>query len=328
MKPDRLKQILEKIGQVDIAIYGDFCIDAYWMLDPRGSEISAETGLQAQAVGKHYYSLGGASNVVANLAALKPAGIHVVGAVGDDLFGRELIRQFGDLGVDTARLVVQKEDFDTVTFGKRYLDGEELPRVDFGFFNRRSLASDKAILKGIEELLQSTDAMIFNQQVPNSIANDSFIDEVNALFEKYADKIVLLDTRHYGDRIKQVYRKTNDLEAARLNHADAGPEDIFTSADVRQYAQHLATQSGKPVFVTRGAYGIMTVDAEGVHEIPGIQLLKKVDPVGAGDTVTSALVLCLGAGIQPPEAAGFANIAAAVTVQKLFTTGTASGVTV
>ena len=60
-------------------------------------------------------------------------------------------------------------------------------------------------------------------------------------------------------------------------------------------------------------------------EIPGIQLLKKLDPVGAGDTVTSALALCLGARVPPAEAAEFANFAAAVTVQKLFQTGTAGG---
>ena len=124
MKTERIKEILKKIERVKVAIYGDFCIDAYWMLDPRGSEKSAETGLQAKAVAKHYYSLGGASNAVANLAALKPASIHVVGVIGDDIFGREMLRQFHGLGVDTTHLVIQKENFGTVTFGKPYLEDE------------------------------------------------------------------------------------------------------------------------------------------------------------------------------------------------------------
>ena len=38
----RIKAILQKIQNVSIAIYGDFCIDAYWILDPHGSEISVE----------------------------------------------------------------------------------------------------------------------------------------------------------------------------------------------------------------------------------------------------------------------------------------------
>lgn len=325
MKAERIKEILSRIKNVKIAVYGDFCIDAYWILDPHGSEVSVETGLQGQAVSKHYYSLGGASNVVANLAALEPASIQVIGVIGDDIFGREMTRQFHQLGVDTTYLIIQKENFDTVTFGKRYLQGNEKPRIDFGFFNKRNEATDNALLEGIHNALQTVDVLIFNQQVPGSITNESFIDEVNALFERFSDRIVLLDSRHYGHKFKNIYRKTNDLEAARLNNVDVKKGDILSLTDVKRYACNLYQQSNKPVFLTRGQRGIIIVDSEGVHEVPGIQLTKKLDPVGAGDTVTSALALCLGAGVRPVEAAEFANFAAAVTVQKLFQTGTASG---
>jgi rfaE bifunctional protein kinase chain/domain len=325
MKEHRIREILARIKSVKVAVYGDFCIDAYWLLDPRGSEVSLETGLQARAVTRHYYSLGGASNVVANLAALEPASIQVIGVIGDDIFGRELMRQLNGLGVDTTFLVVQKENFDTVSFGKPYLEGKELPRMDFGFFNKRTEATDQVLLDGIKNALQTADAMIFNQQVPGSITNESFIDSANELFDTFNDRIVLLDSRHYGRKFRNIYRKTNDLEAARLNNVDVKLDDVLVLADVEKYAKALYRQFDKPVFLTRGPRGIVVVDSDGFHEIPGIQLLKKLDIVGAGDTVTSALVLCLGAGVRPAEAAEFANFAAAVTVQKLFQTGTASG---
>ena len=325
MKETRIREILATINKVKIAVYGDFCLDAYWLLDPRGSERSVETGLQAQAVGRHYYSPGGASNVVANLAALRPAAIQVIGVIGDDIFGRELRRQLHELLVDTGFLVIQRDQYDTVTFGKPYLEGNELQRMDFGFFNRRSSATDTSLLAGIRHALQNADALIVNQQVPGSITNPSFIEQANALFEEYNDKVVLLDTRHYGPCFKNIYRKTNDLEAALLNGMNVDPGDVVTLKDARRFAENLYLRFRKPVFLTRGRLGIITVDAEGLHEIPGIQLLKKLDPVGAGDTVTSALALCLGAGIPPAQAAEFANFAGAVTVQKLFTTGTASG---
>ena len=325
MKEERIKEIIARIKKVKIAVYGDFCLDAYWLLDPRGSEVSVETGLQAGAVGKHYYSLGGASNVVANLAALEPATIQVIGVIGDDIFGRELTRQLHELGVDTTYLVVQKENFDTVTFGKPYLEGNEQPRIDFGFFNKRTRATDQALLNGVESALQTADALIVNQQVPGSITNEPFIDQVNALFKRFSDRIALLDSRHYGRKFKNIYRKTNDLEAAHLNDVDVELDDVLMLADVKKYAQNLYRQFSKPVFLTRGQRGIITVDSDGVHEVPGIQLIKKLDPVGAGDTVTGALALCLGAGLPPAEAAEFANFAAGVTVQKLFQTGTASG---
>ena len=135
----------------------------------------------------------------------------------------------------------------------------------------------------------------------------------------------MLDSRHYGHKFRNIYRKTNDLEAAQLNNIDVKVDDILTLADVKKYAENLYEQFNKPVFLTRGSRGIITIDSDGYHEVPGIQLLKKLDIVGAGDTVTSALALCLGAGLMPAEAAEFANFAAAVTVQKLFQTGTASG---
>ncbi len=325
MNQQRIREILAKIENVTVAVYGDFCLDAYWMLDPKGSEVSEETGLHARAVARHYYSLGGASNVVANLAALEPKKILVIGVIGDDIFGRELRRQFDQLGVDTTHLVVQRESFDTVTFGKPYLEETEEPRIDFGFFNKRSAATDRALLDGVRHALQRADALIANEQVPGSITNLSFIDELNKLFREFSNKIVVLDSRHYGDKFQHIYRKTNDREAARLNGVQVGREDVIPLEDVRKYAENLYRQSNRPVFLTRGARGLLAVDSVGVHAVPGIQLLKKLDPVGAGDTVTSALALCLGAGVSPAEAAEFANFAAAVTVQKLFQTGTANG---
>lgn len=325
MESNQIIEILKKINKVKIAVYGDFCLDAYWIMDPGGSEISVETGLQAEAVRKHYYSPGGASNIVANLSALKPASIKIIGVIGDDIFGRELTLQLVTLHADISSLIVQKENFSTITFTKKYLEENEEPRIDFGFFNERSEETDKKILKNLRFTLQNYDALIFNQQVPGSINNEEFINEANKLFEEFENKIILLDSRHYNDKFNNVFRKTNDIEIARLNGVDLNPNDIVSTTDIKRYAKNIYKQSKKPIFITRGSRGILTIDSEGISEIPGIQLLTKLDPVGAGDTTISALVLCLAAGIKPRDTAIFANFAAAVTVQKLFTTGNASG---
>ncbi len=324
MNCEQITGILERIRNVKIAVYGDFCLDAYWILDPRGGEISAETGLQTQAVSKQYYKLGGASNVVANLAALKPAAIQVIGVIGNDIFGRELNRKFMELGVNTETLVVQENDYETIVFGKRYLNEREKPRIDFGFFNKRSQETDSQIIRFIRTVLQNCDAMIFNQQVPGSI-RENFIQQANELFKEFTNKIILLDSRHYGPGFSHIYRKTNDLEAAGLAGVEVDLDELIALTDIKKFAQQLYQGSQKPVFITRSARGIVTADAEGIHEVPGIQFMKKLDTVGAGDTVISALALCLAAGCKPKEAAEFANLAAGVTVQKLFQTGTASG---
>ncbi len=115
-----ITEILEKIKDVKIAVYGDFCLDAYWDMDPEGSEVSVETGLQAESVATQKYSPGGAGNVLANVAALNPKEIKVIGVIGDDIHGRELNRQLQQLGADTSSFTIQKENFETYTYTKKY----------------------------------------------------------------------------------------------------------------------------------------------------------------------------------------------------------------
>jgi len=313
----RVREILAGISRVRVAVCGDFCLDAYWMLDSRGGEVSAETGLRAEAVGRQSYALGGAGNIAANMAALRPARIRAIGAVGEDIFGRELLRQLQDLGVDTAGLTVQRERFDTVTYGKRYAGDREEPRIDFGFYNARSEETDAAILSHLRRALEECDAVVFNQQVPGGLS-EAFIRGVNALFDEHPGALVVCDSRHYRARFANVCRKANDVEAAELSGIllERGVRPALP--DLGSYAARLFAESGKPVFITRGPRGILAVDGTGTHVVHGIQVLGKTDPVGAGDTVTSALALSLGAGVSPAEAAAFANLAAAVTVQKLY----------
>lgn len=325
MKEEHIREILEKIKGVRLAVYGDFCLDAYWLMDPDGSEVSVETGLKAEAVAKHSYSPGGAGNIVANLAALKPKEIKLIGVVGDDIHGRELTSQLQSLGADTKSLLIQKDDFDTYTYTKKYYGGKEYPRIDFGVKNKRSAATDKKLLKNMEIALKEYDALIFNQQIMNSIPNPEFIERANQLFERYMNKIVVLDSRHYNARFRYVYRKVNDVEVAVLNGMDVTPQDYISLSEVKKYGQKVYEQYKKPVFTTCGPRGILVIDDSGITEIPGVLLTKKLDTVGAGDTAISALTSALAAGFPPAGAAQFANMAAAVTVQKLYTTGTASG---
>jgi len=323
---EQVAVILEDIKRVKIVVYGDFCLDAYWILDPRGSEVSVETGLKAEGVKRHYYSPGGASNIVSNLAALQPAEIKVIGVVGPDIFGMELINQFKQLNVDTSSLFIQAEDFDTYTFVKKYLNNEEEPRIDFGVYNVRSENTDQLLLEEIRHALTTSNVLIFNQQVPGSITNQGFIRQVNRLFDEYKDAIVLLDSRHYNDQFRNIYRKINDIEIARMNGISTVPGEFIPMEKIEEYGENIYRQWYKPVFVTCGERGILTFDRQGTHHIQGIHFLKKLDTVGAGDTTLSALALCLAAGYSPRKAAAFANLAAAITVQKLLTTGTATGI--
>lgn len=321
---DSTKRLIEKIKNAKIAIYGDFCLDSYWILDPRGSEISAETGLQAQAVIEQRYSLGGASNVAANVAALEPKELNIFGIVGDDIFGKEMIRQLKRIGANTDGLIIQKENFETYTFCKRILDGVEQPRLDFGTYNQRSIASDDKVLENLKNTIDDVDIIILNQQVPQSITNISFLDKLNTLIIDNPEKIFIVDSRHYTDKFKNVSLKANDIEAAKL--LDENSDGTSMSEDeLKVIASKLSKKNNRPIFITLGENGILAAEGTEIHKIPGLVFDSQLDIVGAGDTVLSALACSLATGAEMGEAIVFANYAAGVTIQKLYTTGTASG---
>ena len=321
---ENIELLLSKIHQIKIAIYGDYCLDAYWILDPRKSEISLETDFQAEAISKQSYSLGGTSNVVANLAALKPAKIKVFGVVGDDIFGREMVSQLKDLNVDITGLFTQQENFSTYVFCKRILEGEELPRHDFGIYNQRTVEIDRSILKNLRETVTDVDVVIINQKVQGSITNAFFIEGINELIADFPDKLFLVDSRHDSHLFKNVILRTNEFEAARLNGLQVSQNDVFSVEDVKVFTEKIFNNYKKPVITTRAAYGIIACDDSGLCEIPGLQFLKKIDTVGAGDAILSALTCALAAGASTIESIRFANFAAGVVIQKLFQTGTAS----
>jgi len=78
------------------------------------------------------------------------------------------------------------------------------------------------------------------------------------------------------------------------------------------------------VFVTRGEHGCVVRDEGGLHKVPAVPVEPPIDSVGAGDSMLAAIAAALAVGSHPLAAARLGALAAAVTVKKLFQTGTAA----
>ena len=122
MREEIFKKVFPKFSGLEIGVLGDFALDAYWMLEDKLGEISVETGRQAFVVRSQRYSLGGAGNILANLAALGVGRIEAFGVMGDDLFGRQLAEEFAALGIDTRGMIPQAENWQTPVWAKPHLD--------------------------------------------------------------------------------------------------------------------------------------------------------------------------------------------------------------
>jgi rfaE bifunctional protein kinase chain/domain len=317
------RRALDIVARARVTVFGDFALDAYWAIDPDQSELSVETSLPVRRARKQHYGLGGAGNVAANLLALGAAEVRAVGIVGDDLFGRELLKRLEDIGADATGMLASQVDWQTQVFAKPHLDQREQNRVDFGGFNVPSPESIEALSDALEAAVGRSDAIILNQQVPAGVSSEAMIERLNALVARHEDKVFVIDSRHRPGAYRGGILKMNSHEAASLAGELIDLSIAIPEARAVELARQACGLTGNPVFVTRGADGIIIAEPDGLHIEPGIVADGPIDPVGAGDTVTAALAGILGGGGEPVLAGRLANVAARVTVGKLQMTGTA-----
>lgn len=319
-----LGDVLAAIPKARVTVFGDFCLDAYWLIDPDESELSVETHLPVRRVREQRYGLGGAGNVVANLVDLGVGRVHAVGLVGDDLFGRQMRELLQRLDVETRGLLTGRAGWQTQVYAKPHVGDVERSRIDFGPFNRLGGRDADALAEQLDAAAAESDVVILNQQVPAGVSTPEMIERINAVVSARPECIFLVDSRHRAEQYRACLLKLNAHEASRLAGEPRALDERIPAAAAREFARRLRGRTGRTVFVTRGAWGMVVADGAEVHDVPGIQVIERTDPVGAGDTATSALAAVLATGGDALTAARLANIAASITVRKLRTTGTAT----
>lgn len=319
--PGEISSLLAAIRGTTVTVFGDFCVDAYWSLDETETEISVETGLPIRRVVAQRYSLGGAGNVVANLADLGVGAVRAVGVAGTDMFGEKMRTLLNQQRADLSGHVAD-HDYQTMVYAKPCFGAREDSRLDFGAFNRISEAVKDQLISNLDTAAKQSNAVILNQQIPAGVSSPAVIERINKVIAAHPTVMFVVDARHYPEHYKGAAMKLNMSEAARLLGEDQA--QAFTESHARDFALRITKRSGKPAFITRGEQGLVVAANGETIVVPGIQVLQQVDPVGAGDAVVSALAASLASGASPAAAAILANIAAMITVKKLQTTGTAS----
>ncbi len=325
MKTIDLETLLARLANVRLGVIGDFCLDAYWDVDARRSEVSVETGLPTRPVRTQRYSLGGAGNVAHNLKAMGVVAVSAYGVSGRDPFGYQMRELLRALDIRAGGLLDETDDWITHTYIKPMEAGVEASRIDFGNFNRLSDALAGQLVARLAADLPHLDAVIINQQVADGIhRSERFQEALQSLIVAHPKKLFILDSRGMSRRYAGTICKLNAHEATVLAGGRHGPRDVVTLDEARAAGLTLAAEWGRPVFVTRGDRGCLVVDGGCCEVIPGLHIVENTDPVGAGDSMLSGIAAAMAAGADALTAATFGGFVSGVTVQKLHQTGTAS----
>ncbi len=170
------------------------------------------------------------------------------------------------------------------------------------------------------------DALVVADQLEvNGVVTDRVREALIAMAQEHRPTVFVVDSppAHCGLPRRMVL-EPNWVEATRALDPQGKPRSDTPCLDeVGVVARALSEQARRPVCVTLGGAGAFVWDGGPVF-VPAAPVRPPLDPVGAGDAFVAALATGLGCGATPREAAAFANLAAAVTVEKLGETGTAT----
>jgi bifunctional ADP-heptose synthase (sugar kinase/adenylyltransferase)/phosphoglycolate phosphatase-like HAD superfamily hydrolase len=321
MSTTDFKNIFSSFVQLKVGVIGDFAVDVYYDFNKTTGEISIETGKPVHRGSGIRTSLGGAGNIVHNLKALGVATIYPFSLIGDDLFGLEMLHLLQQLDVHT-NFVKQVPTLDTCAYVKPMMGKEEDYRIDFGTTNQIINESRRTLMESLAQVVKVLDVLIINRQLPVPLIGDDEIVWLNKLAKENPHCQFFADMRSGGEKLQGITLKVNTDEAAHILNQPAIDKQDTQECIIQAKAVAAKTQSA--VLMTRGENGMIYVKNGEVEKVDGVWVTGEVDTVGAGDTSVSTFATCMGAKTPSAISLEIANLAAAVTVKKLFQTGTAN----
>jgi rfaE bifunctional protein kinase chain/domain len=323
----RLKEISSRFADLTMGVVGDVGLDGYWYADMTRSFLSRETPHFPRPVVREAYSPGAGANVAYNLKALGVGEVVAFSIVGADWRGMIFREEMSRWGIVVDELIISPER-STTTFIKPILMGydsqQEDARLDFENAEPLPQALEKALVDALIRHLPNLDGLIIADQLDmHGVVTDHVREALNNLAANHADVLFVADSRQHIGLFRDMVLKPNRLEAVTAICPERDPCTVKRD-DLAQIGQILEQRGGRPVFITLSDEGVI-VCAEGTHgHLPAAPVRPSLDPVGAGDTFIAALAATLAVGATPWEAGVVANLAAAVVVEKLNQTGTAS----
>ena len=323
---ERCEAILERLSGLRIAVLGDFHLDVYWHADMRRAKLSRETPHFARPVVSERYDPGVGGVITANLYSLGVGAVYAVGACGDDWRGEVLRARLSEQGTLLDCFLVVSGRI-TPTYIKPIIHGyesmQEDPRLDFQDPNDLPEDQEVRMLSRLDSLLGQLNGLCVIDQIEDptgGIVTARVRRYLASLGERLPRFPVLADSRSRIHLFRSVIIKVNRMEAARA----LGCGEARSKEELLDQGARLFERTGRPVFVSAGSDGMGCVGDRERYFVPAVPVEGPIDPVGAGDSASAALVGALASGASLGEAAAFANLTASVTVTKIGRTGVAT----
>jgi D-beta-D-heptose 7-phosphate kinase/D-beta-D-heptose 1-phosphate adenosyltransferase len=309
MDTTELLALVGSLQKKKVVVIGDVMLDVY--IQGVVARISPEAPIPVVEINEEDRKMpGGAANVAANITALGGEST-IIGTIGKDSAGKELLRELKKNKVDTTGLLVLSGR-PTTEKTRVIAQTQQVVRIDREVKTALSESQQDQVIEKALKAVRDADAVIF-EDYNKGLLTPKVIRKILA-FAKAGKKIITVDPKFHN------FFEFNGVTVMKPNMKEMtealGPEAAGETFETIGF-KVMKKLDCKSVVLTRSEHG-MTLFEEGqpARTIPTVAR-EVYDVSGAGDTVIATLTLALAAGTSLLQVVALANYAAGIEVEKL-----------
>jgi D-glycero-beta-D-manno-heptose-7-phosphate kinase len=311
---DTLRTYVDRFADARLMVVGDIIMDEF--LWGEVSRISPEAPVPVVHVNRETRMLGGAANVIRNVATLG-ANPLLCGVIGKDKAGEEILSELRRMGLSTDGLVVETGRPTSI---KTRVVAQHQQVVRFDRETTQPIKRDSVdgLIGFIERRLDVIDAIVVSDY-GKGVISDELMTRLNGLVQSgHGRSVIVTVDPKIGNFVYY-----QGVDTITPNHHEAGVFcgfDITDEVTLKRAGEQMLTQlKCRSVLITQGKDGMTLFEAGGeITHIPTVA--KRVfDVTGAGDTVIGTMSLALAAGLDLKSAAIVSNFAAGIVVGEVGT---------
>lgn len=322
LSENRLFEILTNIKKVNAVLIGDLCLDVYWSCDMTKSVLSRETPHFPLPVTEERMAPGAGGNALNNMAVLCD-NVSAIGVIGEDWRGVCLKKCLNETGIDSKGIVEVKNRMTNAyckPMRRGYLGFEvEDPRIDFESFAKIDIETEDALIENLKKSIENADLLCVSDQFEFGCITERVRETINELAKNI---LTVVDSRSRISLYKNAILKPNEIECARALEIETN--DLSNDEEILQNLKKLSQKTNSDICLTLGDKGVKFFNKDTLISSSGVKVSPPIDTCGAGDCYLSAFSLALASGASYAEAAALGNLASAICVKKINTTGSAS----
>ncbi|HIA79360.1 MAG TPA: ribokinase [Candidatus Marinimicrobia bacterium] len=250
--------------------------------------------------------LGGKGANQAIASSRSGASVHMIGRLGNDLFGNQFLEKFSNEGISTDFVVI--DDVNGTGVGMPLIDATGDNSIVL--IPQANMALSVDDVNNAFEPIASSDVLILQLEVPIDASQRA------AEIAKENNTMVLLNPAPAREIPDSFLRLVDVLIPNEIETEILSGMKTTTNDQAIEAARALTSKGISTVILTLGHRGALLLTDEIEKRVPGFAI-EAVDTTAAGDAFCGALATSLAQGSTIEDAVWVANAAGALAVTKL-----------